>query len=112
MSNQATIRKQLLERKAQLEEELKRLVKEKVSDDQVQDPGDQASNSVLEELNISLQHNEWAEYRRVLKALEMLDQGTYGICSECGQQIAERRLSLYPNATRCITCQEAFEERG
>lgn len=111
MNNLATVRKKLLERKVQLEEELRRLVQEKVSDDQVQDPGDQALASVLEELNISLQHNEWAEYNMVLKALDMIDQGTYGICSECGQPIAEKRLNMYPNATRCLVCQEAFEER-
>lgn len=109
--NNATIKEKLLERKVQLEEELRRLVQEKVSDDQVQDPGDQALTSVLEELNISLQHNEWTEYNMVLKALDMINEGTYGICSECGNPIAEKRLLMYPNATRCIGCQEAFEER-
>jgi DnaK suppressor protein len=111
VNNNASIKEKLLERKVQLEEELRRLVQEKVSDDQVQDPGDQALASVLEELNISLQHNEWAEYNMVLKALEMIAEGTYGICSECGNPIAEKRLLMYPNATRCIACQEAFEER-
>ena len=43
-------------------------------------------------------------------ALEMIDNGTYGICTECGNPISEKRLMLFPNATRCLACQEALEE--
>lgn len=111
-ANLATIKKALLARKAQIEQELERLSKEKVSDDQVQDPGDQALISTMEDINISLHHNELGEYSMILKALAMIEKGTYGMCTECGQPIAERRLQLYPNATRCLACQEVLEERG
>lgn len=105
------IKKQLLARKAFLEVELTRLSQEKFTDDQVQDPGDQALSSTLEDVNISLQNSGRGEYVMILKALDMIESGTYGICTECGKPIAERRLRLYPNATRCIACQEALEER-
>ncbi len=105
------IKQQLLARKAFLEAELTRLSQEKFTDDQVQDPGDQALSSTLEDINISLQNSERGEYTMILKALEMIENGTYGVCTECGKPIAERRLRLYPNATRCISCQEALEER-
>ncbi|MGC2310491.1 MAG: TraR/DksA C4-type zinc finger protein [Candidatus Babeliaceae bacterium] len=112
MSDQAFIKKQLLERKRELEVDMDRLSREKVTDDQVQDPGDQATSATLEELNISLANNERTEYDMLLKALDMLEKGTYGICTECGQPISEKRLQLYPNATRCLACQEALEERS
>lgn len=111
-TNLVQIKKALLERKAKIEQELERLSKEKIGDDQVQDPGDQAMISTMEDISISLQNNELGEYDMILKALGMIEQGTYGICVECDQPIAEKRLQLYPNATRCLVCQEALEERG
>jgi RNA polymerase-binding transcription factor len=112
VKNIAEIKKKLLERKQILEEDLVRLSQEKVSDDQVQDPGDQISASTMEDLTISLQNNELGEYAMILKALDMIGKGTYGTCTECDQPISEKRLSLYPNATRCLACQELIEERG
>lgn len=110
MANLEGIKKELLERKQKLEEAMSMLYKEKVSDDQVQDTGDQALSSSLEEIKISLHNNELDEYQMVMRALEMIDNGTYGICSECGNPISERRLQLFPNSTRCLACQEALEE--
>jgi DnaK suppressor protein len=111
VSNVGNIKKELLARKFEIEKELERLSREKVTDDQVQDPGDQAMASTMEEINISLQNNERNEYDMILKALDMIDKGMYGKCLECSNPIAEKRLLMYPNATRCLTCQEALEDR-
>lgn len=110
MSNFDAVKEQLLQRKQELEQAMSLLYKEKVSDDQVQDTGDQALSSSLEEIKISLHNNELDEYQMVLKALDMIQSGTYGICSECNNPISEKRLALFPNATRCLACQEALEE--
>jgi RNA polymerase-binding transcription factor DksA len=40
--------------------------------------------------------------RDVTKALEKLDEGTYGKCEECGEDIAEPRLEAMPSARYCI----------
>jgi len=48
-----------------------------------------------------------AELAQINRALAQLDQGTYGICSNCGKPIAERRLQALPYSDRCITCAEA-----
>ncbi len=109
MNNLGEIKNKLLKRKQELEIELDNLYKEKVSDDQVQDTGDQAWSANEEELKISLQQAELEEYNMVIKALSMIEKGTYGTCIDCGQPIAEKRLMMYPNATRCLVCQEAFE---
>ncbi len=48
-----------------------------------------------------------AELAQINRALAQLDQGTYGICSNCGKPISERRLQALPYSDRCITCAEA-----
>ena len=103
------IKSELIERKRQLEEELNFLYTEKFSDDQVQDPGDQALSSTMELLRASLQDKELAEYNMILSALEKIDQGQYGTCIDCTMPISEKRLAVYPNATRCLACQESAE---
>ena len=106
------IRASLVERRNELEEHLYKLSTEKVSDDQVQDPGDQALTSTMENLRSSLQDTELQEYKRIKQALQKIDDGTYGICIDCSGEISEKRLKWYPNAARCLACQEAFEDRG
>lgn len=94
-----------------LEEQLKMLSTEKITDDQVQDPGDQALSSTMENLRTSLQDTELQEFKRIEQALKKIDDGTYGICIDCGGDISEKRLNSYPNAARCLRCQEAFEDK-
>ena len=46
---------------------------------------------------------------KVNEALRRLDEGTYGNCFECGDEIAEARLRALPFAVRCKDCEEARE---
>jgi len=39
-------------------------------------------------------------------ALARIKQGTYGICTACGDNIAEKRLNALPFAEQCIECAE------
>ncbi len=43
-------------------------------------------------------------------ALARLDEGTYGICQECGQIIDPARLEIVPSATLCVDCQRRAEK--
>ena len=104
-----TIRQELLARKKVLEAELDRLSKEPVSDNQSQDDGDQAVSSTLETLRNSIQNAEYDEYVRIEAALQAIENGTYGVCQDCDQEISEKRLKYNPNAQRCLACQEAAE---
>lgn len=108
--NLTSIKNQLLERKKELDQELGELYKPDIVPSEIQDVGDQALSSSMETLKISLQDAELEEYNRIVKALQMIDEGSYGICVDCGQPISEKRLKLYPNATRCLKCQEHLEE--
>ena len=54
-----------------------------------------------------------AEHReQILAALARIDQGTYGVCVDCGQQIPQVRLEVRPEATRCLADQEKAEAAG
>lgn len=104
-----SVKQDLIKRRQDLQEDLMRLYKEKYSDE-VQDLGDQALTSTMELLSSSLQDSRVEEYNRIVRALKMIEEGSYGICVDCSEPISEKRLKSYPNATRCIACQEAYEE--
>ncbi|KKR96725.1 MAG: hypothetical protein UU47_C0009G0020 [candidate division TM6 bacterium GW2011_GWE2_41_16] len=100
----------MLERKKEIELELATLASQHNPDILSPDPSDQAASASFEDLAISLEQRQREEYDRILKALEMLAAGSYGICVDCGGDIEEKRLLVYPNASRCLACQKAYEQ--
>ena len=58
----------------------------------------------------AINEHETAELGDIEAALERLDAGTYGQCSECGVTIPPARLNAYPTAKRCIDCQISAEQ--
>jgi DnaK suppressor protein len=58
----------------------------------------------------AINEHETAELGDIEAALERLDAGTYGQCSECGVTIAPARLNAYLTAKRCIDCQISAEQ--
>lgn len=106
------IEKALLTRRQELELQMIIRSKEHFSDGQVQDQGDQALSLTMESLRTSLQDTEVEEYRRINRALDKIKDGSYGICIDCGNEISEKRLTSFPDATRCLICQELFEEEN
>lgn len=44
------------------------------------------------------------ELGEVVAALQRIEQGTYGVCTQCGQAIGEARLEAFPAAMLCMTC--------
>lgn len=47
--------------------------------------------------------------RKIKRALEKIEKGTYGLCEDCGKPIAPVRLEALPYAERCLDCQNAAE---
>ena len=45
-----------------------------------------------------------AELSRIESALSRIEEGEYGYCLNCGEEIAEKRLKIDPAATHCIKC--------
>ena len=104
------IKDNLLARKEQLQQELERLSNIETTDGQSQDEGDQAVQSTLETLRNSLQKNEYDELVMIEEALNDIENNVYGNGQDCDSQISEKRLKYYPNARRCLMCQEALED--
>lgn len=50
------------------------------------------------------------ELRKISVALARMESGQYGLCTDCGSQIAAKRIEVYPYAEECIDCAELDEE--
>ena len=50
-----------------------------------------------------------AEAEQIREAQRRRDEGTYGICENCGRKISKQRLAARPEATLCIDCQRQRE---
>ena len=61
------------------------------------------------EMDIALVMRESQELRDIEAALARMDEGSYGGCADCGDEIGRARLLAYPAAMRCVSCQEKFE---
>jgi DnaK suppressor protein len=59
----------------------------------------------------AINEHETAELGDIEAALERMDAGTYGQCTDCGVTIPPARLHAYPTAKRCIDCQTVAEQR-
>ena len=60
----------------------------------------------------SLMVNEQALLTEVERALQRIEEGTYGRCVDCGQPIPEKRLQAIPWAARCVKDAERLEQRN
>lgn len=100
----------LLHRRKEMIGSLSNQSQEKVSDGQVQDSGDEALSLSMEKLQNTLQQSEMDEVRLIDDAFERINRNEYGICTECGNPIPEKRLETFPYASRCVACQEKFEQ--
>ena len=107
----AQIRQTLLNRKQEMDETLSQQSHEKLTDGVVQDSADEALSLSMEKLQNSLQQTEIDELHLMEEALVRIDSGEYGVCLDCGEPIAEKRLEHFPFAARCIVCQEAAEQK-
>ena len=74
-----------------------------------QHPADAASDAFEREKEFSILEQVEAELSDVARALERLDQGTYGRCDACGAAIADERLAAMPAARFCVQHQGDVE---
>ena len=76
---------------------------------EVFDAGESSEADIQEDIELALIQMKSETLSRVDDALTRLEQGTYGNCFECGEEIAEKRLKALPFAVRCKDCEEAKE---
>ena len=72
---------------------------------------DTATETYDRELDYTLEENSEHVLAEIDAALKRIEEGTYGICTNCGQPIAVGRLEALPWATLCIDCRRDREGR-
>jgi DnaK suppressor protein len=70
------------------------------------DMADQASGNNEVHIALKLKQTDAKILQAIEEALVRLDKGTYGICRDCGEPIAEARLNAIPWTRVCIRCKE------
>ena len=82
---------------------------EMAPDDGVKDAADMSLQTVNQEIEYRLSERESQMVADIDQALLRMDEGSYGICGRCGQEIPERRLEAVPTARFDAECQAAVE---
>jgi RNA polymerase-binding transcription factor len=114
-SRRDALRKMLLDRRQEVLKEIEELIGKRLSDDaqnrvdSVPDVGDQALLDSERGRDISILEMRNRTRQNIDEALIRLDEGAYGICSDCGVEISEKRLKAIPFARRCVSCQAKEE---
>ena len=75
------------------------------------DQADVGSTSLERDSEMSLANNTRDMLIQTERALERLEDRTYGVCESCGNPIGKRRLMVFPRATLCMTCKQREERR-
>ncbi len=108
----AKFRKILLKEREQIAGEVKQIVEssKEMGQDGIQDIGDEAANIYNKQVLLSLNENERLRLKEVDESLDRIENGTYGICEECGGPISLKRLEVRPVAKYCVPCLTKLEK--
>ncbi len=77
------------------------------------DPTDRASLEADRNFMLRIRDRENKLIKKIKKALNRIENGTFGVCEKCGEDISVKRLKARPVTTLCIDCktkEEAFEK--
>lgn len=80
--------------------------------DGTQDAADQCVSSMSRESLFQQSSQRRTVLRKVEAALRRMDEGSFGECVNCGEEIAARRLHALPWTQCCLHCQEQIEQAG
>jgi len=111
--------KQLNKFKIQLEEMKEKIisdVEQTLSDMTTQtgnipDPNDRATVESDRSFELRIRDRERKLMNKIEEALGRIDDGSYGVCEGCGEEIAVKRLEARPVAKFCIDCKTSQEQR-
>jgi DnaK suppressor protein len=73
------------------------------------DQGESSEVEIQEDIELALIQMKSETLNKIEAARRRLDEGSYGDCFECGDEISEARLRALPFAVRCKDCEEARE---
>src|SRR3982750_1559536 len=100
--------KKILENK---QDELEQVIRnrEAITIEKSPDALDEVQHAAERELAIRNLDRESNLLRNVRAALRRIDEGSYGVCLHCEEDISPKRLNAVPWTAYCITCQEAAD---
>ena len=75
----------------------------------VLDAAETSEADIQDDIEFALIQMKAETLHKIEEALRRLEEGTFGYCFECGEEISERRLRALPFAVRCKDCEEARE---
>ena len=105
----------LLEEKKRLWTEVRRELFDEVGGelqgqyDMPQDAGERSLLDLLEDTGMAIADVRRQQLTRMDQTLARLQEGSYGQCQDCGNEISLERLQAVPYATRCKDCQARQE---
>ncbi len=83
-----------------------------VSPDDLADEADLATSVINQQVTFNMRQRELGKLKAIDDALYRIEQGIYGHCEECDEQIGEKRLENQPWTTLCITHAEEQEREN
>lgn len=106
MVNTAIYRAKLIELREELTRRLTAIEKDlhHVENKVEKDFAEQATQRENDDVLTSLDVDTKARLREIDNALSRIENGEYGICNTCGEEIDEKRLQAIPYASQCINC--------
>ncbi len=104
------IKLKLLRQRATLLNEAESALNELPGQTMFPDLGDQATAETDRNFMLRLRGREQRLLKKIDEAIERIDNGTFGICDDCGNEIDVKRLEARPVTTMCIECKTLQEE--
>ncbi|MFT4287323.1 TraR/DksA family transcriptional regulator [Nocardioides sp.] len=92
------------------EQELNGLMRDS-GDGAGQDQADMGATSFERDQELSVVNSEKDKLLQIERALQAIDEGTYGVCESCSEPIGKMRLMAFPRATLCLPCKQREERR-
>lgn len=99
----------LNQRIAELRSEAGKTVETMDDDENFPDPSDRATLESNHNSMLRIRDRERKLIFKIQEALQRLDDGEYGVCAECGEEIGIERLKARPVTTLCIECKSSQE---
>jgi DnaK suppressor protein len=80
-------------------------------DENYADPTDRAAAESDRSFLLRIRDRERKLILKIQEALQRVEEGTFGVCETCGDEIGEKRLEARPVTTQCIDCKTEAEKK-
>ena len=103
-------RKELTRRRDTLSHEVRQATENMINDDEMfADSVDQASADSDRAVSVQIKNRERQILVQIDQALRRMEEGIFGECERCGEDISEARIKAFPFTTLCIDCKAELE---